>query len=214
MYGSMKDELSAKIAALKEEGLYKAEAPLTSPQSGEITVDDGREVINLCANNYLGLADSPVLVDAAKKALDEWGFGMASVRFICGTQTLHQKPLSTSDTLVPYWATASVASLTTPMTSSHEPSISVNMDEVWLGKPDSRTTRTAAATASETPPFSREARPPLGTRLKATIMPPVLHRSPTTQPTSPGAPHRAPQSVNTINFRYAKRALLRHCHKV
>ena len=91
MYGSMKDELSAKIAALKEEGLYKAEAPLTSPQSGEITVDDGREVINLCANNYLGLADSPVLVDAAKKAFDEWGFGMASVRFICGTQTLHQK---------------------------------------------------------------------------------------------------------------------------
>ena len=91
MYGSMKDELSAKIAALKEEGLYKAEAPSTSPQSGEITVDDGREGINLCANNYLGLADSPVLVDAAKKALDEWGFGMASVRFICGTQTLHQK---------------------------------------------------------------------------------------------------------------------------
>ena len=62
MYGSMKDELSSKIAALKEEGLYKAEAPLTSPQSGEITVDDGREVINLCANNYLGLADSPVLI--------------------------------------------------------------------------------------------------------------------------------------------------------
>ena len=91
MYGPMKDELSAKIAALKEEGLYKAEAPLTSPQSGKITVDDGREVINLCANNYLGLADSPVLIEAAKKALDEWGFGMASVRFICGTQTLHQK---------------------------------------------------------------------------------------------------------------------------
>lgn len=91
MYGPMKDELSAKIVALKEEGLYKAEAPLTSPQSGKITVDDGREVINLCANNYLGLADSPVLIEAAKRALDEWGFGMASVRFICGTQTLHQK---------------------------------------------------------------------------------------------------------------------------
>lgn len=91
MYGSLQQDLVTRIAELKEQGLYKAEAALTSPQSAEITVEDGREVINLCANNYLGLADSPVLIEAAKKALDEWGFGMASVRFICGTQTLHQQ---------------------------------------------------------------------------------------------------------------------------
>lgn len=91
MYGSLQQDLVTRIAELKEQGLYKAEAALTSPQASEITVAGGREVINLCANNYLGLADSPVLVDAAKKALDEWGFGMASVRFICGTQTLHQQ---------------------------------------------------------------------------------------------------------------------------
>ncbi|MCT1459542.1 glycine C-acetyltransferase [Aestuariimicrobium sp. p3-SID1156] len=87
----MQQDLVTRIAELKEQGLYKAEAALTSPQSAEITVEDGREVINLCANNYLGLADSPVLIEAAKKALDERGFGMASVRFICGTQTLHQQ---------------------------------------------------------------------------------------------------------------------------
>lgn len=91
MYGAMKDDLISRTAILKKEGLYKAEAALTSPQAATITVGDGREVINLCANNYLGLADSPVLIGAAKKALDEWGFGMASVRFICGTQTLHQR---------------------------------------------------------------------------------------------------------------------------
>ncbi|WP_396121926.1 glycine C-acetyltransferase [Aestuariimicrobium sp. p3-SID1156] len=91
MYGSLQQDLVTRIAELKEQGLYKAEAALTSPQSAEITVEDGREVINLCANNYLGLADSPVLIEAAKKALDERGFGMASVRFICGTQTLHQQ---------------------------------------------------------------------------------------------------------------------------
>ncbi len=90
MYGAMKDDLAGRIAGLKKEGLYKAEAALAGPQAAEITVADGRQVINLCANNYLGLADSPVLIAAARRALDEWGFGMASVRFICGTQTLHQ----------------------------------------------------------------------------------------------------------------------------
>ena len=83
--------LRDELAALREQGLYKEEAALTTPQSAKIGVVDGREVLNLCANNYLGLADSPILIDAAKKALDDWGFGMASVRFICGTQTLHQR---------------------------------------------------------------------------------------------------------------------------
>ncbi|NNG35516.1 glycine C-acetyltransferase [Nakamurella aerolata] len=90
----MNTRLTAELQTLRDEGLYKVEEPLTSPQAGRITVDDpdvpaGREVINLCANNYLGLADHPAMVDAASKALQRWGFGMASVRFICGTTDLH-----------------------------------------------------------------------------------------------------------------------------
>lgn len=84
------DQLTAELDELRASGLYKHEAALTTPQSTHIGVVDGRRVLNLCANNYLGLADSPQLIDAAKRALDTWGFGMASVRFICGTQTLHQ----------------------------------------------------------------------------------------------------------------------------
>lgn len=91
MYGEVRDQLTGQLDALRKEGLFKTEAALTSPQSASITVADGRRVINLCANNYLGLADSPTLIAAAAKALDTWGFGMASVRFICGTQTLHQQ---------------------------------------------------------------------------------------------------------------------------
>ncbi len=84
------DDIRAQLQQLRDEGLYKREEPLVTPQSAHVAVPGG-EVINLCANNYLGLADSPVLVDAAKAALDRWGFGMASVRFICGTQTQHQE---------------------------------------------------------------------------------------------------------------------------
>lgn len=88
MINNLRDEL----ADLREQGLYKDEAALTSPQSAHIAVEDGRDgVLNLCANNYLGLADSPELIAAAKQSLDEWGFGMASVRFICGTQTQHKE---------------------------------------------------------------------------------------------------------------------------
>ena len=85
---TMKDELLAELADLKAQGLYKVEVPLASAQSAQIDVQ-GRRVVNLCANNYLGLADDPRLVTAAKQGLDRWGFGMASVRFICGTQDLH-----------------------------------------------------------------------------------------------------------------------------
>ncbi|WP_067782608.1 glycine C-acetyltransferase [Actinomyces vulturis] len=91
MDSQLRQRFAAELTELREQGLYKEEAALTSPQSAHIGVADGRKVINLCANNYLGLADSPILIDAAKKALDDWGFGMASVRFICGTQTLHQR---------------------------------------------------------------------------------------------------------------------------
>jgi glycine C-acetyltransferase len=88
MYGSVKDEIAATIQEIKDAGLYKNERELTSPQAAHITTLKA-EAINFCANNYLGLADDPTIIEASKKALDEWGFGMASVRFICGTQTQH-----------------------------------------------------------------------------------------------------------------------------
>jgi glycine C-acetyltransferase len=85
---AIRDELVTTLDEIRAAGLYKHERELASPQSAHVR-SNGAEVLNFCANNYLGLADHPVLVDAAKKALDEWGFGMASVRFICGTQTQH-----------------------------------------------------------------------------------------------------------------------------
>jgi glycine C-acetyltransferase len=85
---AIRDELRTTLDEIRTAGLYKHERELASPQSAHVR-SNGAEVLNFCANNYLGLADHPVLVDAAKEALDEWGFGMASVRFICGTQTQH-----------------------------------------------------------------------------------------------------------------------------
>jgi len=78
------------ISEIKDEGLYRVERPITSSQSINISTDQGLNVLNFCANNYLGLADHPSLISAAKQALDKYGFGMASVRFICGTQTIHK----------------------------------------------------------------------------------------------------------------------------
>ncbi|MAC73245.1 MAG: glycine C-acetyltransferase, partial [Marinovum sp.] len=85
-----KEDIYNRLEGLKAEGLYKSERVITSPQRAEITLQDGQEVINLCANNYLGLADDPAVIAAAHKALDRAGFGMASVRFICGTQADHK----------------------------------------------------------------------------------------------------------------------------
>ena len=82
---------ATELDAIREQGLFKRERIITSPQSAEITLADGRRVLNFCANNYLGLADHPDVIDAAKQALDSHGFGMASVRFICGTQDLHKQ---------------------------------------------------------------------------------------------------------------------------
>jgi len=79
------------VEEIREAGLFKAERIITSPQAAEITLADGRKVLNFCANNYLGLADHPAMIQAAKDALDTHGFGMASVRFICGTQDLHKQ---------------------------------------------------------------------------------------------------------------------------
>jgi glycine C-acetyltransferase len=90
MYGTFKDDLSATLTEIRGAGLYKTERELTSPQSAHVTTAKA-EALNFCANNYLGLANHPDVVAAAGTALDEWGFGMASVRFICGTQTLHTR---------------------------------------------------------------------------------------------------------------------------
>ncbi len=94
MYTSMKDELTAELNAIREAGTYKNERPILTPQSNAVSAASARDAesrdgLNFCANNYLGLADHPELIAAAKRALDERGFGMASVRFICGTQDRH-----------------------------------------------------------------------------------------------------------------------------
>ncbi len=86
-----KNRIITDLAALKEAGLYKQERYIATPQFSEVGLKDGSKAINMCANNYLGLANHPELEKAGKEAIDRWGFGMASVRFICGTQTLHQQ---------------------------------------------------------------------------------------------------------------------------
>ena len=91
MYGSIKEFLQTEIDAIKENGLYKKERIITSPQGAEIKISTGETVLNFCANNYLGLSSHPEVVQAAKDALDTHGFGMSSVRFICGTQDIHKQ---------------------------------------------------------------------------------------------------------------------------
>jgi glycine C-acetyltransferase len=90
MYGKIKAHLLQELNAITEAGLFKSERIITSPQSAEIELESGQKVLNFCANNYLGLSDHPELVRAAREALDTYGFGMSSVRFICGTQDLHK----------------------------------------------------------------------------------------------------------------------------
>ncbi|MEM9332966.1 MAG: glycine C-acetyltransferase [Pseudomonadota bacterium] len=84
-------DLENRLEGLKTEGLYKSERIITSPQAGEVGLENGKQVLNLCANNYLGLSDNPDLVATSKEALDARGFGMSSVRFICGTQDIHKE---------------------------------------------------------------------------------------------------------------------------
>jgi glycine C-acetyltransferase len=88
VYGTVKDELAATLKEIEDAGLYKRERELTTPQAAHVATAGGSS-LNFCANNYLGFADHPDVVAASRNALDEWGFGMASVRFICGTQTQH-----------------------------------------------------------------------------------------------------------------------------
>jgi len=90
MYGTIKKHLTNELEEIRGKGLYKDERILTSPQSSRVTVRDGREVLNMCANNYLGLSSNPEVMAAAREALDKWGYGLSSVRFICGTQAIHK----------------------------------------------------------------------------------------------------------------------------
>ncbi|HUV38191.1 MAG TPA: glycine C-acetyltransferase, partial [Planctomycetota bacterium] len=91
MFTSMKVVIQQQLAEIRQSGLYKNERRISSPQGPRITVASGRQVLNFCANNYLGLANDPRLIAAAKKSYDRWGYGLSSVRFICGTQELHKQ---------------------------------------------------------------------------------------------------------------------------
>src|SRR2546423_8670365 len=107
MLAEFDQQLANTLAEIRSQGLYKTERIITSPQAAHIAIAGGRQVLNMCANNYLGLADHPALIAAAKEALDTHGFGMASVRFICGTQDIHKdledaltRFLGTEDTIL------------------------------------------------------------------------------------------------------------------
>ena len=91
MYGDMKQHLLDQLNEIREGGLYKAEREISSPQDAHIRVGEGAEVLNMCANNYLGLSDHPEIVKAAHEGIDRWGYGLSSVRFICGTQSIHKQ---------------------------------------------------------------------------------------------------------------------------
>lgn len=90
MYGKVKDDLTQEIQSIRDAGLFKEERIIMTPQGAEIEVKGGKEVLNFCANNYLGLSSHPKIIEAAHKTLDDWGYGMSSVRFICGTQDIHK----------------------------------------------------------------------------------------------------------------------------
>jgi glycine C-acetyltransferase len=91
MFGAMKTHISGELKQIRDNGLYKAERIITSPQQAMITVEGGQKVLNLCANNYLGLADHPEVIRAAQESYAKWGYGLSSVRFICGTQQIHKE---------------------------------------------------------------------------------------------------------------------------
>jgi glycine C-acetyltransferase len=91
MYGAFEHHLQNRIAEIRSAGLFKGERLIEGPQQSKVLVDHGTSVLNLCANNYLGLANHPALIEAAQEALKAWGYGLASVRFICGTQLIHKR---------------------------------------------------------------------------------------------------------------------------
>src|SRR3984885_2674159 len=91
MYGKIQRDLQDKVEKIQQAGLFKRERVIEGPQQADISVENGTSVLNLCANNYLGLANHPAVVEAAQQALKDWGYGLASVRFICGTQSIHKQ---------------------------------------------------------------------------------------------------------------------------
>jgi len=91
MYGAIKNHLQQELEEIKDAGLYKSERIITSSQDAVIKISTGEEVINFCANNYLGLSNHPAVIQAAKDTMDTHGFGVSSVRFICGTQDIHKR---------------------------------------------------------------------------------------------------------------------------
>jgi glycine C-acetyltransferase len=91
MFGTIQDHLKQELEAIQAQGLFKGERIITSPQHAKITVQGGQEVLNLCANNYLGLASHPAIIEAARASYETWGYGLSSVRFICGTQAIHKE---------------------------------------------------------------------------------------------------------------------------
>src|SRR5262245_31766799 len=91
MYEGFQRQSATQLDKIRAAGTYKRERVITTPQGRTIRVDDGQEVLNLCANNYLGLAQHPAVAAAAKESVDRWGYGLASVRFICGTQGVHKQ---------------------------------------------------------------------------------------------------------------------------
>ena len=90
MYGDLKTQLQTELDEIRAAGLYKGERVIDTPQAARVSVGE-RSVLNMCANNYLGLASHPEVIAVAREALDEWGYGLASVRFICGTQAIHKQ---------------------------------------------------------------------------------------------------------------------------
>ncbi len=107
MYGSIREHLTTRLEEIRQAGLYKHERTLTSPQQTRVELKGGESVLNMCANNYLGLANHPAIVQAAREALDRWGYGLSSVRFICGKQAIHgqleealSRFLGTDDTIL------------------------------------------------------------------------------------------------------------------
>ena len=91
MLGKMQQHLQQELEEIKEAGLFKAERIITTPQKSQITVSTGEKVINMCANNYLGLSAHPEVIKSAQSSFEQWGYGLSSVRFICGTQDVHKK---------------------------------------------------------------------------------------------------------------------------
>jgi len=139
MSNALTQRYTDTLAEIQHAGLFKSERMIASAQSAEITLSDGRKVLNFCANNYLGLADHPALIDAAKQALDSHGFGMASVRFICGTQDLHKALertisdfLGTEDTLLYAACFDANGGLFEPLLDAHDAVISDTLNHASI----------------------------------------------------------------------------------